>query len=223
MPDPTTPAGTETPASGGTTPETTTTPPATETGETPFFVAKTKEEYEANYGAVREKGRLSLAKKYGYDTIEAFDTAMSDYKKRLDGEKTELENATTQATTAQQQAEKLAAENRALKLERAAEKAALEADANPKRVDAILRLRAASDADFDAEGNPSAQAIKSSIEAVLADYPEFKKAGKKIGSGTPAAAASEKTSLDEQITQAQKDGNHAQMIALQMQKLFSAN
>lgn len=72
---------------------------------------------------------------------------------------------------------------------------------------------------MDAQGNVVGDVLKTSMEQVLAAYPEFKKAPNKVGGGSNPASGASETTLDTQITEAQKKGDFSAVIALQMQKL----
>ena len=192
-----------------------------QTQESPFFVAATEDEYKAKVGAEQTQARVGLAKKYGFDTLEAFDSAIKNYKQLEDSQKTDAQRLKDQneslTSTNQQYKERLDAIALEGEISRQIEAVGL----NPERLDAINRLRPKNDGEIDAEGNANANLIKASLESVLNDFPEFKKAPTTVGtqSGNPAQAAAQTTTIDERIAEAQKTNDFAKIIELQMMKL----
>lgn len=191
--------------------------------EQPFFVATTQEEYEAKFGPTRNEGRLSLAKKYGYDSVEAFDAYMTEVQSQKQAQETEAQKAAREAREARAAERNATKEVRQLKLEREAERQALALGANPQKLDAVIKLRDASANEITAEGVVDPKLVKASIKSVLDAHPYFKGSGATSvgGGGAPAAAASTANTLDQQIADAQKSGNVMDQIGLQMKKLFS--
>lgn len=189
--------------------------------ETPFFTAKTQEEFEAKYGNVRTEGKLAMAKAAGFETIAEYTAAAADFKKYQDEKKTDVQRQADQAA----QNATIVAENRTLKIEREAERQALALGADPKQLDDLMKLRTISEGEVAEDGTVSAEAVKTSITAALDSRPWLKGAAKTIGSGgsNPASGATEPTSIETQIAEAQKAGNHERVIQLQMQKLFPAS
>lgn len=208
------------PPSPANAPETPTSDTTASPRETPLFVANNQEELNAKFGKTRTEGRLSVAKEHGFDSLDAFNAAMKQYKTTQDAQKTDVQRLqeANQALTTTHQSQ--TAELRAIKLDREAERLALSAGASPDRLEAVLRLRNASDTEIDDTGNVSVPAITASVEAVLTSYPEFKKPAPTVGGGgAPAQAAATASSADEQIAEATKKNDWGAVIALQMHKL----
>lgn len=98
--------------------------------------------------------------------------------------------------TQKAEAEKAEAEKRASERESAALERVVKAEAKltahglgvkPERVAAVIRLSDLSEVEV-TDGEPDADALKSAIEATLADYPEFKAASQSVGgSGSKVA------------------------------------
>ena len=192
-----------------------------QTQESPFFVAATEDEYKAKIGSEQTQARVGLAKNYGYDTLEAFDSAMKGYKQLADSQKTEAERLQEQNQTLTTQNQQIQGRLNSIALKGEISNQLEALGLNPDRLDAINRLRPTNDGEIDAEGNVNADLIKASLESVLNDFPEFKKAPTTVGtqSGNPAQAAAQTTTIDEQIAEAQKTNDFAKMIELQMMKL----
>ena len=187
----------------------------------PYFVASTEDEYKAKIGAEQTQARVGLAKKYGFDTLEAFDSAIKNYKQLEDSQKTDaqrLKDENEALTTQNQQfQERLNGIVLQGEISRQLEAVGL----NPDRLDAINRLRPRNDGEIDEQGNANADLIKASLQSVLNDFPEFAKAPATVGNqtGNPAQAAAQITTIDEQIAEAQKTNDFARVIELQMMKL----
>ena len=187
----------------------------------PYFVASTEDEYKAKIGAEQTQARVGLAKKYGFDTLEAFDSAIKNYKQLEDSQKTDaqrLKDENEALTTQNQQfQERLNGIVLQGEISRQLEAVGL----NPDRLDAINRLRPRNDGEIDEQGNANADLIKASLQSVLNDFPEFAKAPATVGNqtGNPAQAAAQTTTIDEQIAEAQKTNDFARVIELQMMKL----
>jgi hypothetical protein len=106
---------------------------------------------------------------------------------------------------------------------------ALELGAKPDRVTAILRLADLSDIEVDDQGVVDAAAVKDAVNAVLADFPEFKASesssdtntttrNTNVGGGSnPAGGGGKVPSLQEQYAAAQKAGNVPLMMSLNRQ------
>lgn len=192
-------------------------PPAS---QEPFFAAATEDEYKAKIGPDLTQARVGLAKKYGYDTLEAFDAAMKAYKAQEQANMTELERVTKERDTLKTQASQGQERLNAIAVRGELEAQAKALGLNPERLDAIDELRPKNEGEVDAEGNANADLIKTSLESVANRFPEFKAPPTTVGStATPAAAAAQTTTIDEQIAEAQKKGDFGAMIELQMMKL----
>lgn len=196
-------------------------PTPTPEEQTPFFVATTEDEYKAKIGTEQTQARVGLAKKYGFDTLEAFDSAMKGYKQLADSQKTEAERLQEQNQTLTTQNQQFQERLNSIALQGEISRQIEAVGLNPERLDAINRLRPRNDGEIDAEGNANADLIRASLESVLNDFPEFKKAPTTVASqsGTPAQAAAQTTTIDEQIAEAQKQGDISRVIDLQMMKL----
>lgn len=195
--------------------------PTDSTG-TPYKTFASQEEFEAAFGPTRDAGRLSLAKKYGYESIEDFDRDMTAFQTKKQSEMSEVDRLKQENKTTKTRESELAKENKQLKINSAAERIALEMDTDPKKLAAVLKLREGGN-EFDAEGNVDTKALKASIKEVLAENPYFKRGGGGTavgGGGTPANAASNSLSLQQQIDKANSEGRYMDAIRLQTQKLF---
>lgn len=186
----------------------------------PFFTAKTKEEFESKYGNVRTEGKLAMAKAAGFETIAEYTAAAADFKKYQEDKKTDAQRQADQAT----QNAAIVAENKALKIEREAERQALQLGADPKQLDDLMKLRTVSDGEVADDGTVDTEAVKTSISQALETRPWLtaKPGGKTVGTAgsNPASGATEPTDIEAQIAEAQKANNHERAVALQMQKLF---
>jgi hypothetical protein len=213
------------------------------TGTQPYFVANTQEEFEARFGPVRVEGRTSVPKKLGFDTVEALEAFVAQAK--LNGQDPQAlalqqaqgqqgqqpaqqppqqqqptpQPAQQQQGTAQQNTD-VASELVQIKLERTMERSALALGADPTKLDAVMAI-AKSSSNLTASGAaPSDDAVRQSVEAVLAAHPYFKAAPTTIGSGTIPPAPETKTT-DQLIAEATAAGNHQEVIRLQMSKMFT--
>lgn len=206
------PAPDETNVSG--TPETNPTAPSE-----PLFTANSQEELNAKFGSTRHEGRMSIVKDLGFEKIEDLKSAVTNYSQHVESQKTEMQKAEDAKKAAETNAQTYQGELRQMRLEREAEKQAVALGANPERVDALMKLRTPGAGEVDDQGNIAGDVLKASMEQALAAYPEFKKAPAKIGGGSNPASGASETTLDTQISEAQKKGDFSAVIALQMQKL----
>ncbi len=190
--------GTTTPAPGGETPGTPGSSPTTPETETPFFIAKTQEEFEARFGPEKTSAKKALAKSLGFDSIDALNAAVTDYKTRTEAEKTELQRIQDAHKDATKSNKTLAEENKTLKLERATERQALSLDVDPKKLDTVMTLlKAGGEVQTDGEGNIDQAALKTRLEGILQAHPYFKSTPTTIGAGSnPANAANAPGAVD---------------------------
>lgn len=183
--------GQVTPAAGGETPAAEPTTPAAEPAQ-PFKAFASQQEYEAHFGTRATEARKSLAKKYGYDSLEAMDQAMQDYKTRTDAEKTELQKKDEEL----ERLRPAASENLTLKQERAADRALIQAGVDGKKLDDVMVLLKAKGIPMDEAGAVDSAALTTQVEALLTLHPYFKGAGVTIGTGSnpgnPAGVLPEK-------------------------------
>ena len=187
----------------------------------PYKVFETKEDYERQFGPTRTEGRLSLAKKYGFDTIEAFDAAVPSWKQAHDASLSEMEKI-------QQENQRLANENQTFKASQAAQKlaetareAAEKFGIDPAKMDRVLELRQSNPEEITAEGEINTKLLEHSLQTFIDRNPEFKAEPVTVGdTGTnPAGAASGSMTLNEQISKAQSEGRWMDAIRLESQKL----
>ena len=130
------------------------------------------------------------------------DRAQKEWQTQLEDEKKKA--AMTEAERLK--AEKDEALSKAAKTEQAANQRLISAESkivaaelgvNPKRINHLLKLADLSAVVVDESGNIDTQAIKQSIEAVLADFPELKGNGSAVGgSGNPAGASGSNNPTD---------------------------
>lgn len=185
----------------------------------PYMVFTTKDEFESRFGPTRQQGRLSLAKEHGYETIEAFNAAMNEYKTYQQSQQTEQERVTNENKTLAQKNKELSERVNSRALKDSMLEMADEVGFNKERLDAINDLRQKAEGEIDADGNVVPELVKHSITQVLQKYPEFAAKTVTIGAtGTPAHAAGETSTVDEQIKAAEQKGDMQTVIALQLQK-----
>lgn len=211
-----TPGTPETPAAPGGTPETAT-PPAE-----PLFVANTQDDLDKKFGATRTEGKLALAKQYGFDTIEAFNTAAKAWKTTHDSQLSELDLQKQENTTLKTQNTQLTTEIGATKLRDAATTIAAELGIDTAKLDRVMSYRTQTEGEIDQTGQVNTNLLQHSLATFIAANPEFKADPKTVAAtgSTPASAAAELSTIDEQITQAQNKGNIQEAINLQLRKMF---
>lgn len=208
-----------TPVSGGETPEPTT---GTQSSD-PYKAFSTQAEYEAQFGPIRTEGRLSVAKKYGFDTLEAFDAEMTAWREHRDSQRTKEEQLAEQNTTLQTTAETATQEAQRVKLEAATQRAAIAAGVDmtdPTILDDVMALRQNAPGEVDADGNPNLATLQTTIEAVLARHPYMKAGAKRISGGNPPRDGEKP--LHQQIQEAREAGNIGLAVSLEMSKLNTA-
>lgn len=141
--------------------------------------------------------RLSLAKaEWEKDAETKADRDKMDEADRLKAEKADAEKATQDAMTKANE-----------RIVRASAKVtAVDLGANPKRVDALLRLADLTDVTVGDDGEPDAPAVKAALEAALKEYPEFKASAAKgngaSGGEHKSGGDSKPSSLKEAVAQA---------------------
>lgn len=118
------------------------------------------------------KQRLGRAKtQWEKEAKEAAERDQLDEADRLKAEKADAEKAAKDATDR--------ANDRLVRA--SAKVAAVDAGANPKRVDALLKLADLSDIEVDDDGEPDGEAVTKAVTKALGEYPEFKAAAGKGG------------------------------------------
>ena len=157
--------------------------PTTETPTGPFKQFATQAEYEAHFGTRATEARQSYARKHGYQTIQEMDAALAAHKQREDADKTELERANTEL----EQLRPAAQENLTLKQERAADRALLAADVDPKKLDDVMVLLKAQGIPLDEANNVDSAALTANVNSLLERHPYFKGKGASIGTGSNPA------------------------------------
>lgn len=228
MTDPNTPTqGTATPdtAAGSTTtagqaPGQTQTPAPT--ADKPLFVANSQEELDAKFGATRQEGRLSLAKSYGFDTVEAFDTAAKGWKATADAQLTDAQKAEQRTKEVEQERDTLRQAVALGHMKETAQAVAAKIGLDPAKLDRVEKFRDKVPAEINPDGSVNAALVENSMTVFLTQNPEFKAPAVTIGKdGVPPSAGAETTTLDEQILAAQNKGDTNLLISLQMQKFFT--
>lgn len=119
---------------------------------------------QAEVDAIVQKRLGEARKSWERDAKTAADRAQMDEAERLKAEKADAEAAAQTATTK--------ANERLVKAD--AKIAAQAAGANPKRIDALLRLVDLTDITVDDDGNVDTKALQAAITKGLDEYPEFK-------------------------------------------------
>ncbi len=182
-------------------------------GRTPLFIAWEQNDLNNKFGEARTDGRTALAKKYGFETIEAFDAHMQTTRTQAD----ELSAKTTALNEAQ-------ASIASMKLDGEAERQARLLGVPEENIKDVLKFRDPSAGEMDTEGNISGDAIKGSLETFLGQYPAFKQPKNPATVGTtgsnPAGGAGAALTIDQQIAKAQAENNHQRVIELQTQKMY---
>ena len=140
-------------------------------------------------GNARAQGRQAairdLLADLGVEKIDDLKAGFKAFRDAEDRRKTELDRANEKASTLEARVAALTAERNADRVLREAERQALALGANPERLAAVVRLREPAEGEIDGEGKVNAGAIKQSVEAVLAAYPEFvKKGAANVGGGS---------------------------------------
>lgn len=74
--------------------------------EPPYFVAKTKDEYEATFGPTRQEGRNALLKRLGFEKPEDAEAFVSEYRTIQDATKTDIEKLNERISTLEPEAKK---------------------------------------------------------------------------------------------------------------------
>lgn len=99
----------------------------------------------------------------------------ADLKALADAENMDAEQkANARAEAAEKAADARVAASNTRLITADAKVAALDAKANPARVDALLKLADLSEVTVDEDGNVDADAVKKAVNKALADFPEFK-------------------------------------------------
>lgn len=197
-------------------------PPKDEAGK-PLFVANTQDDLNAKFGATRAEGRLSIAKSFGFDTVEAFETATTQWKKTHDSQLTDAQKA-------KQAEDALKAENKTLKRSLAesrltdeAKRIAGELGIDAAKLPRVMEYRTKSEEEIGADGNVNPALLEHSLATFIGRNPEFKAAPTTVGvtGSNPATGATDKITLDEQIRIAQEKNNFTEVIRLQTMKMFT--
>lgn len=119
-------------------------------------------------------------------------------EKRKKEQMTAEEKARAEREEAQRERDAARAEAAQARVEAAAERAALAAGVDPKRVERFMRLVDLSDESLQDEGKPDKKAIEAAIASALEDVPEFKREGepKKIGNSSNPGGTGGKLAAD---------------------------
>ncbi len=190
-------------------------------GDSPYFVAKSKDELDQKLGSERTAAQLALAQEYGFDNVTDFQAFVKSQKEKTDADKSEAERLKEENANRKKNETLLQKENRQLKISQAARDIAVDLEVNPKKVSDVMTLAGVKDIPLAADGSVDAAAVKKAMKDVLTRNPFFKGSGGTSigGGGNPADAASNALTLDQKIQKAQKEGRFMDVIGLQMQKL----
>ena len=197
--------------------------PAAEEPSGPYKTFDTKEAYERQFGPTRTEGRLSLAKSLGFETIEAFNAAVPQWKQAYESSLTEQQKLEQERDQYKQQVQGYKAQENAQKLVQAAMTTAEALGIDPAKMERVMELRTAADGEISEEGEVNETLLQNSLMVFIERNPEFKKAPASVGdtvSGAPATAATVEVSLQEQINKANKDGDWKTSMQLESRKLF---
>jgi hypothetical protein len=193
-----------------------------QTSDKPLFVAQTQNDLDAKFGQTREEGRLSVAKKYGFDSIEAFDTAAAAWKATADSQLTEAQKAEQKTKQVEAERDTLRQTLALSQMKDTAQAVATKIGLDPAKLDRVEQYRDKVPAEINPDGTVNAALVENSMTVFLAKNPEFKAPAVVIGKdGVPPEAGAETTTLDEQINAAQAKGDVNTLISLQMRKFFT--
>ena len=189
--------------------------------EAPLFVAKTQEELNQKFGATRDEGRLSVAKKYGFDTVEAFDAAATQWKTAHDASLTDQQRAEQAQRDLQRTNAQLLTQVASQKMADTQKALAERLGIDKTKLDRVERYRDKTEGEIGADGTVNEALVENSMLVFLNQNPEFKAPPVTVGSGgSPAGAAADANSLDARIEAAQNSGKVSEAISLQLQKMF---
>lgn len=158
------------------------TPPATPPADPqpPATVTLPQTELDNQFAARARQARQAMAKSYGYDTIEAFDTAMKAYKAQEDAQKTEAQRAVDRAEAAEAQNQTLSQRLQTLETREIATSLGVDKD----KADDVLALALRDNSHLDENGTLVNTAVSAAITSVLERHPHFKSGPVTIGTGT---------------------------------------
>ncbi len=188
----------------------------------PLFVAQNQAELDAKFGQTRQEGRESLAKAYGFDTVEAFDTAAKGWKATADAQMTDAQKAEQRTKEVEAERDTLRSAVALSQMKDTATQVAAKIGLDPTKLDRVERYRDKVPAEINPDGTVNAALVENSMTVFLAQNPEFKAAPATVGGdGVPIVAGAETSTVDEQIAAAQTKGDLNTVISLQMRKFFT--
>lgn len=202
------------------------TPLATEPQQDqPYFVAKTKDEYEATFGPTRVQGkdsyRRGLLEKTGYESEEALIQAAQERREAEDAAKSDLEKEKEAREAAEKTATDRDQSMASLRKEYALRDALRDAEINPKRLNFAM-----DSAKLDKLEISEGKVTDESLATIVDSYKEFSpewfgstgaNGGEDIGRSSGPGEGNQPKDLNQQIREAEAAGNFQLAIALKSQ------